>query len=192
MIKVAVTGGIGSGKSTVCRMFGVLGIPVFEADVVAKHLMISDPALRAALKSRFGHEVLTEQGLDRKRLAALVFNDRAALSDLNGIVHPAVRKAFLKWSTEQTAPYVIMEAAILAETGGHGGFDHVVLVSASEEVRIARVMQRDSVGEEAVRARIRNQATDAERERIAHHIIINDGRQLVIPQVLALHELLRA
>ncbi len=188
MIKVAVTGGIGSGKSTVCRMFGVLGIPVFEADVVAKHLMVSDPELRAALKARFGPEMLTDQGLDRQRLAALVFNDPAALADLNRIVHPAVRKAFQNWSAEQTSPYVIMEAAILAETGGHGGFDHVVLVSAPEDVRIDRVMQRDSVGEEAVRARIRNQATDAERESIAHHVIVNDGRRLVIPQVLELHE----
>ncbi len=192
MIKVAVTGGIGSGKSTVCRMFGVLGIPVFEADVVAKHLMVSDPELRAALKARFGPEMLTEQGLDRQRLAALVFNDPAALADLNGIVHPAVRKAFLNWSAEQTSAYVIMEAAILAETSGHGGFDHVVLVSAPEDVRIDRVMQRDSVGEEAVRARIRNQASDAERENIAHHVIVNDGRQLVIPQVLELHERLLA
>lgn len=192
MIKVAVIGGIGSGKSTVCRMFGVLGIPVFEADVVAKHLLVSDPEVRAALMARFGPEMLTEQGLDRQRLAALVFNDPAALADLNGIVHPAVRKAFLKWTAQQTAPYVIMEAAILAETGGYGGFDHVVLVSAPEHVRIARVMKRDSVDEEAVRARIRNQASDAERESIAQHTIVNDGQQLVVPQVLQLHERLLA
>lgn len=192
MIKVAVTGGIGSGKSTVCRMFGVLGIPVFEADVLAKHLLVYDPEVRAALMARFGPEMLTEQGLDRQRLAALVFNDPAALADLNGIVHPAVRKAFQKWTDQQTAPYVIMEAAILAETGGHGGFDHVVLVTAPEHVRIARVMTRDGVDEEAVRARIRNQASDAERESIAQHTIVNDGQHLVIPQVLQLHQRLLA
>lgn len=192
MIKVAVTGGIGSGKSTVCRMFQVLGIPVFEADAVAKQLMVSDPELRNALKDRFGPEVLSDKGLDRQRLATVVFNDPAALAELNGIVHPAVRKAFLSWSEDRSAPYVIMEAAILAETGGHLGFDQVVVVSAPEDVRIARVMQRDGVGEETVRARIRNQASDAERERIADHVIVNGGVQLVIPQVLQIHKSLSA
>lgn len=192
MIKVAVTGGIGSGKSTVCRMFEVLGVAVFDADVEAKALMAADPAVRAALTDRFGVSVFGEQGLDRQRLAALVFNDRQALADLNAIVHPAVRAAFQRWSGEQQGHYVIMEAALLAESGAHSLFDHVVVVSAPEALRLARVMQRDGVGEDAVLARIRNQASETERLRIADSVVVNDGTQLVIPQVLAIHQRLSA
>lgn len=188
MRKVAVTGGIGSGKSTVCRMFEVLGIPVFQADRVAKHLMVDDPALRSALTQRFGSPVLGPQGLDRQALASIVFKDPAALADLNALVHPAVRKAFAQWAGEQHAPYVIMEAAILAETGGYTAFDHVIVVSAPQEIRVARVVARDGVGEEAVLARISNQASEEERMRIANDVIVNDDAHLVIPQVLAIHE----
>lgn len=188
MRKVAVTGGIGSGKSTVCRMFSVLGIPVFEADRVAKELMVQDAELRNAIAARFGDAVIGEQGFDRKALAAIVFNDQAALADLNALVHPAVRRAFAQWAVEQYAPYVIMEAAILAETGGHAAFDHVIVVSAPEKMRLARVVERDGVGEDAVLARIRNQASEEERLGIANDIIMNDGVQLIIPQVLNIHQ----
>jgi len=192
MRKVAVTGGIGSGKSTVCRMFQVLGIPVFEADRVAKQLMVDDAALRAAIIERFGEAVLGANGLDRQALANIVFQDPAALTDLNALVHPAVRKAFAQWAGEQHASYVIMEAAILAETGGHTAFDHVIVVSAPQDIRLARVVARDGVGEEAVLARMRNQASEQERIRIANDVIMNDDVHMVIPQVLAIHERLLA
>jgi len=192
MRKVAVTGGIGSGKSTVCRMFQVLAIPVFEADRVAKQLMVDDAALRAAIIERFGEAVLGANGLDRQALANIVFQDPAALADLNGLVHPAVRKAFAQWAGEQHASYVIMEAAILAETGGHTAFDHVIVVSAPQDIRLARVMARDGVGEEAVLARMRNQASEQERIRIANDVIMNDDAHMIIPQVLAIHERLLA
>lgn len=188
MLKVAVTGGIGSGKSTVCRMFAVLGIPVFEADRVAKQCIVEDADLRNALRDRFGAAVMTESGLDRKALADIVFKDTAALSDLNALVHPVVRAAFARWAGEQAAPYVIMEAAILAETGGHAAFDHVVVVTAPEDMRSSRVMERDGVGEEAVRDRMRNQASEEERLRIADSVIVNDGVRMVIPQVLTIHQ----
>lgn len=188
MLKVAVTGGIGSGKSTVCRMFQVLGIPVFEADRVAKHLMVNDTTLSSKITKRFGEAVLGPQGLDRKALAGIVFQDRQALADLNALVHPEVRKAFAQWADEQHVPYVIMEAAILAETGGHSAFDHVIVVSAPQEIRLARVMARDGVGEEAALARMRNQASEEERRRIANDVIMNDDSHLVIPQVLAIHK----
>ncbi|MEX1132923.1 MAG: dephospho-CoA kinase [Flavobacteriales bacterium] len=188
MRKVAVTGGIGSGKSMVCRMFQVLGIPVFEADRVAKQLMLEDAALRGAITERFGASVLGPQGLDRQALAGMVFQDPAALADLNALVHPKVRKAFADWADAQQAPYVIMEAAILAETGGHTAFDHVILVSAPKEIRLARAMARDGVGEEAVLARMSNQASDVERNRIANDVVVNDDANLVIPQVLAIHK----
>jgi dephospho-CoA kinase len=192
MRKVAVTGGIGSGKSMVCRMFQVLGIPVFEADRVAKQMMVDDASLRAAIIERFGEAVLGPKGLDRQALASIVFQDPAALRDLNTLVHPAVRKTFAQWADAQQAPYVIMEAAILAETGGYTAFDHVVLVSAPQDIRLARVMARDGVGEEAVLARMRNQASEEERIRIANDVIVNDDVHMVIPQVLAIHERLLA
>src|SRR5690606_38123260 len=128
----------------------------------------------------------------RKMLASVVFKDPTALKELNALVHPVVRKAFSHWADQQKSPYVVMEAAILAETGGHRAFDRVIVVSAPEELRMQRVMQRDGVEEEAVRSRMKNQASEEERLAIADHVIVNDGKQLVIPQVLSIHEELLA
>jgi len=188
---VALTGGIGSGKSTVGRLLRVLGIPVFEADQEARHIMAEDPLVRRALIDRFGEAVFGPHGLDRKYLAAQVFGRPDALADVNAIVHPAVRKAFRAWSLDQEAPYVIMEAAIVAETGSHSAFDAIVVVSAPEPVRIQRVMERDGVGEADVLARMRSQTSEEERIKIADHVVINDGTSLVIPQVLTIHEALK-
>lgn len=187
MLRVGLTGGIGSGKSTVARMFTVLGVPVFEADTEAKALMVSDPDLRAAITARFGEVIYRNGELDRKALADLVFSDARALADLNALVHPAVRKAFAAWVANQQAPYVIMEAALMAENAGYTQFDRVITVSCPEEERIRRVMERDGVGETDVRARMRNQGSEEQRLRIAQHVVQNDGSQLVIPQVLAIH-----
>jgi dephospho-CoA kinase len=190
MLKVGLTGGIGSGKSLVARMFGVLGVPVFEADAAGRQLLAEDPAVRAAILDRFGEGVIHQGRVDRKALAAVVFQDPRALADLNAIVHPAVRQAFRHWAERQHAPYVLMEAAILAETGGHQAFDRVVLVSAPEALRLARVMARDRVTEAEVKARMRNQASEEERLAIADHVIVNNDQQLVIPQVLQVHHAL--
>lgn len=186
MKKVGVTGGIGSGKSTVCEVLRVLGVPVFNADREAKALYAS-PKVRNAVIDAFGERFYVGDVVDRKALAELVFKDPEALAKLNGILHPAVRQRFRDWAAEQTAPYVVMEAAILAETGGVKAFDHVVVVSAPEELRIQRVMRRDGVEEEAVRARLRNQTDEATRLAMADTVIVNDDRTLVIPQVLELH-----
>lgn len=188
MLTVGVTGGIGSGKSTVCRMFAVLGIPVFSSDDEGKRLLAEDPDVRNALIDAFGDAVFMDGALDRKALGALVFNDRAALDRLNAIVHPAVRKAFARWAEAQDAPYVINEAAILVETGAYKQLDHLIVVDAPEQQRIAWVMRRDSATEEQVRARMRNQTDDATRNAAAHSVIVNDGKTLVIPQVLAVHQ----
>ena len=190
MLKVGLTGGIGSGKSLVARMFGVLGVPVFEADAAGRQLLAEDPAVRAAILDRFGEGVVHHGTVDRKALAAVVFQDPRALADLNAIVHPAVRQAFRHWAERQHAPYVLMEAAILAETGGHQAFDRVVVVSAPEGLRLARVMARDGVAEAEVKARMRNQASEEERLAIADHVIVNNDQQLVIPQVLQVHQAL--
>lgn len=188
MFTVGLTGGIGSGKTTVCRVFSVLGIPVFNSDEQAKLLLQDDPVVKAAVVQLFGRSVYPAGKLDRKALAQLVFNDPKALAGLNAIVHPAVRRAFKEWAESQQAPYVINEAAILVETGAYPSFDRLVTVEAPEDVRLARVMARDGSPEEQVRQRMSNQATEAQRREVAYAVIENDGHSMVLPQVLALHE----
>ncbi|MFZ1658378.1 MAG: dephospho-CoA kinase [Flavobacteriales bacterium] len=188
MFTVGLTGGIGSGKTTVCRVFSVLGIPVFNSDEQAKLLLQDDPEVKAAVLQLFGSSVYPAGVLDKKALAQLVFNDPKALAGLNAIVHPAVRRAFQEWAESQQAPYVINEAAILVETGAYPSFDRLVTVEAPEDVRLARVMARDGSPEEQVRQRMSNQATEAQRREVAHAVIENDGYSMVLPQVLALHE----
>ncbi|MEZ4788764.1 MAG: dephospho-CoA kinase [Flavobacteriales bacterium] len=190
MIKVGSTGGIGSGKTIVGRIFRVLGVPVFEADVEGRRLLAEDEETKASVLSRFGPEVFRSGAIDRAALGRLVFNDPLALRDLNAIIHPLVRKAFQAWAEAHTAPYVLMESAILAESGGHKGLDQVIVVTAPEPLRIRRVMERDGVEEEAVRARLANQTDEAGRLAIADHVIYNDDTQLVIPQVLRVHQAL--
>lgn len=187
MIRVGLTGGIGSGKTTVGRIFRTIGIPVFEADVEGRRLMAHDTALQRSIVERFGATVVNENGIDRAALAGIVFQDTEALKALNALIHPAVRAGFDRWAREQRAPYLMMEAAVLAESGGHRTLDAIVVVRAPERIRIRRVMQRDGVAEEAVRARLANQVSEAERLAIADHVIHNDDSRLVIPQVLEVH-----
>ncbi len=187
MIRVGLTGGIGSGKTTVARVFRALGVPVFEADGEGHRLLKEDPDVIKAVTERFGHRILRAGEVDRAALANIVFKDPIALQDLSAIVHPAVRAGFSRWAHEQQAPYVIMEAAVMAENGGHKAVDQVVVVTAPEELRIQRVMARDGVTAAAVKARMSNQVTEQQRLALAQHVIHNDDRQLVIPQVLAVH-----
>ena len=187
MIKVGLTGGIGSGKTTVARVFRTLGVPVFEADAAGKRILNEDEGATAAIRSRFGSEVFRSGAIDRSALGRIVFIDPVALQELNAIIHPAVRRAFRAWADAQQGPYVLMEAAILAETGGHDALDQVIVVTAPEELRVDRVMRRDGVEAEAVRARMANQTDEAGRLAIADHVIKNDDQQLVIPQVLLVH-----
>lgn len=187
MFHVGLTGGIGSGKTTVARVFRTLGVPVLEADAEGRRILAEDQDVIREIAALFGKEVVRDGSIDRPKLAGLVFNAPEALRALNAIVHPAVREGFRRWAAEQQAPYVIMEAAILTETGGHHAMDRIIVVSAPEALRLRRVMQRDEVDESAVRARMANQASDAERNAIADHLIHNDDKQLVIPQVLAVH-----
>lgn len=190
MIKVGSTGGIGSGKSTVARVFRTMGVPVFEADAEGRRLLSEDERTMASVHTRFGPDVFRSGVIDRAALGRMVFRDPIALHDLNAIIHPRVRQSFLAWADAQTAPYVIMESAILAESGGHSGLDQVIVVCAPEELRIKRVMERDGVEEGEVRARMANQTDEAGRLAIADHVIHNDDTQLVIPQVLRVHQAL--
>lgn len=187
MLKVGLTGGIGSGKSTVAKLFAVLGVPVFSSDEAGRWLLNEDASVHAAVARAFGPSVMVAGIPDRKALAKLVFGDPEALARLNAIIHPAVRKSFQDWAAQQQAPYVVNESAILVETGIHETMDFLVVVAAPEAERIKRVVARDGVKEADVLSRMRNQATEDHLERAADHVLHNDGNTLLIPQVLALH-----
>lgn len=192
MKKVGITGGIGSGKSTACKIFKVLGIPVFEADQVARQLMNGDPEVRRQLIHLFGNAVyLPDQTIDRKYLSGIVFNNSSLLTLLNSIVHPAVRQAFDRWFQNQHAPYIIHEAAILFESGFYKMMDKTITATTDEEERIQRVIKRDGVSEEQVKQRIGNQWTDEQRNKLADFVIGNNDNQLIIPQILEIDKKLR-
>lgn len=188
MVKVGITGGIGSGKTTVCRVFETLGVPVFNADDVAKSIMIRDSTLIMGIKERFGDAVYFPNGdLNRKYLSGIVFQDAQALQALNELVHPAAIQAFKDWSALQNSPYCLHEAAILFESGAYKTCDYSILVSSPEEIRIKRVMKRDGITEAAVRAIMDKQMPEEEKEKLANFVIINDDAHAVIPQALKLH-----
>lgn len=190
MLIVGVTGGIGSGKSTVCQVFELLGIPVFYADIVARDIMNTDQQLRKDLVSTFGPGTFSDDGLlNRKYIGDLVFNDQRALETLNALVHPAVFRAFENWLMKQAeAPYVLKEAALLFESESYKMCTHSLLIEAPDHIKISRVMQRNGITEAEVRLRMARQLSDSEKEKLADYLIYNDERQLLIPQVLKLHE----
>ncbi len=188
-LKIGITGGIGSGKTTACQIFKALGIPVFEADREAKMVMEQNPDIRKALIALFGTDIyLADASLNRALLAQKIFNDKAAINKVNGIVHPAVRKWFEEWYSEQSAPYIVYEAAILFETGYFKLMDSNLLIVAPREVRITRVMDRDGVTRKSVTDRMKNQWGDRAKRGLADEILRNDGRHLLTPQILTLHK----
>ncbi|MBK9759099.1 MAG: dephospho-CoA kinase [Flavobacteriales bacterium] len=192
MYSVGLTGGIGSGKSTVARVFGVLGIPVFNADDESKRLLGENESLKQAVITAFGESVYPNGDLDRAALASIVFGNPEALARLNAIAHPALRKRFSQWVDQQRSPYVLLEAALLVDTGWYKSLDQLIVVSAPEEERTKRVMARDGISAEQVQLRMRNQISDEQRSHVANMVIENNGKEMIIPQVLALHERLLA
>jgi dephospho-CoA kinase len=195
MLKVGITGGIGSGKSVVCQVFTLLGIPVYDSDYRAKWVMGHDPLLRGELIRAFGEKVYDAGGhLNRPYLASLVFNQPRQLALLNSLVHPRVKADFTAWSAAaHQAPYILKEAALMYESEAHKQVQRIITVSAPEALRVARVLQRDPHRQVAdVAAIIDKQLPEAERQRRADFVIHNDDRQLVIPQVLAIHQELLA
>jgi dephospho-CoA kinase len=190
MLKIGITGNIGGGKTTVSKIFEVLGVPVFYADDAAKKVMVEDPILIDALKEAFGVEAYFNDGtLNRKHIASIVFNDEAQLAKLNAITHPAVFRAFDTWVGQvKIAPYVIKEAALLFESTSYKMCDYSVMVTAPLELRIARVMQRDGFTRAEVESRNARQFSEEKKIGLADHVIRNDDTELVIPQVLELHE----
>lgn len=191
-LKVGITGGIGSGKSTVCNVFKALGIPVYHADDAARNITDNNPDVVAQIKQVFGAGLYDTGKLNRPQLAAIVFNNPDKLAQLNSIVHPAVRNQFGIWyAANQHAPYILQEAAILFESGVYKFMDTTILVSASAQTRINRVVKRDGVSTADVEARMQNQWTEEQRIALAAHVILNEGNSPVIAQVLALDKQLR-
>ena len=188
MLIVGLTGGIGSGKSTVAKIFQTLGIPVFDADAVAKSIMHTNTSVKAAVIEAFGEAAYRDGELNRKFIADIVFKDPFQLEILNSIVHPATMQAAEEWFQQQEAPYVIKEAALLFEAGSAAGLDLIIGVTAPQHVRIHRVMQRDGVGRQEVLTRMGRQIEDTIKMRLCDVVIKNDGVQALLPQVLALHE----
>lgn len=191
-LPIGITGNIGSGKTTVCRQFERLGVPVYYADSRAKTLMSSDPDLVSGITEAFGPEVYDDSGrLNRPLLAEKVFNNPQDLARLNGLVHPAVARDASRWNAEQTYAYTIHEAAIIFEIGSEGAYAAVVVVNCPADIRQLRVVNRDGMTAEDFRARADTQWSDVKKAEAANYLIDNSGKQLLLPQVLLIDAKLR-
>jgi len=189
MFLVGITGGIGSGKTTVCKIFEVLGVPVYYADERAKWLLNNDTTVKEKVVALLGNDAYSNGELNRPLIAEKVFADKNLLEEYNSIVHPAVAEDTLTWSSQHLdEPYVLKEAALLVETGSYLNLDKLIVVTAPEKIRIERVMQRDELSEAAVMARIKNQMPESEKVKLADFVIVNDGTQSLIEQVKNIHQ----
>lgn len=190
MYKVGITGGIGTGKTTVCRIFALLGIPVYDADTRSRWLTENDPGIRVSLIAQFGPQVFDGTVLNRAYLSSVAFKDASTTALLNAITHPAVALDFENWTLAQSAaPYVLKEAALLYEAGTAKDMDAMIVVSAPMELRIKRVLKRDSQRTaKQVQDIMDRQWSDEKKQSLADYILYNDEEHLLIPQVLALHE----
>ncbi len=188
MVRVGITGGIGSGKSTVAKVFEVLGIPVYYADDAAKRLMNKDEELKQKIKEYFGEAVYSDGMLNKKMLAGIVFNAPQKLELLNSLVHPATLKDAEKWMQKNTTPYCIKEAALIFESGAQQNLDYVIGVTAPAPLRILRTMQRDNITREEVIARMDKQMDDTIKMKLCDFLIKNDEQEMLLPQILDLHK----
>lgn len=182
-VKIGVTGGIGSGKSTICKVIEILGYPVYYSDARANHITASDPATIAAITEGFGPEAYEDGVYNRRKIAEIVFSQPEKRDLINSIVHPAVRKDFEEWCARQESPLVFQESALLFETGNYRYFDKSILVVSPLELRVKRIASRDNISEEAVRARIASQMPDEEKRRLADFVIENDEKTLSITRL---------
>jgi dephospho-CoA kinase len=189
-LKIGITGGIGSGKSVVCHIFSLLGVPVFNSDLEGRSILENDSRVIASVKTIFGADAYSADGEpDRKKIAALAFSDAEKLKKLNAVIHPAVNERFSVWLIQHAAAsYVIKEAAILVESGSYKELDYLVLVSAPEELKQTRAAKRDNLSPEQVAKRSRNQMNETELAEYVQFVIRNDEKELLIPQVMKLHE----
>ncbi len=190
MLKIGLTGGIGSGKSFVGHIFSRLGVPVYDSDKRGKWLMGHDPNLRNKIILLLGPMAYLNDGPNRKFIAEKVFNNKTLLAGLNQIVHPSVADDFRDWYSKQNtkSAFVIQEAAILFESGAYKNMDHIILVTAPEEIRIKRVMERDNISGTEVLNRIKNQAPTEKLQPLADFIIQNNDKELILPQVIDIYQ----
>ena len=188
MLKVGLTGGIGSGKSTVAKIFEVLGVPVYYADDAAKHIMNTDAELREKIISTFGARSYVNNELNRPYIASIDFENTEKLALLNSLTHPATIRDAERWMRQQTSPYVIKEAALIFESGSAENLDYVIGVFSPLPLRIKRIMERDNVTRDEVMKRMSRQIDEDIKMRLCDKVIVNDEQQLVITQVLALHQ----
>ena len=189
MLKVGLTGGIGSGKSVISKVFEILGIPVYNSDNVAKYLINNLPIIKEKLIYEFGNEVFDQNGnLNQQFLAQLVFNSPGKLNILNSIIHPEVREDFVKWlNSKNEFPYIIKEAAIIVESETYKELDYLIVVTALEKEKIKRVMERDNCSENEVKQRMKNQLPDAEKIKVADFIINNNENEMILKQIISIH-----
>ena len=188
MKAIGITGGIGCGKSTICKIFRTLGIPVYQADQEAKIITNTDKQVIMAIKDLLGDGSFSDGRLDRQKVAEIVFNNNSLLNKLNAIIHPKVKEGFAKWILEQEAPYVLKEAALIFETND-SDLDKVILVTAPRELRLKRVLQRDPHrNRKQILAIIDNQLSENTKLNLADFIISNDGIKSVLKQVLSIHQ----
>ncbi len=192
MIKVGLTGGIGSGKTTVARIFETLGIPIYYADDAAKRLMNSNEELKSLIIKHFGEESYQQGELNRKYIASIVFNDKEKLELLNSLTHPITMQDALLWMNKQTTSYVIKEAALLFESGAADQLDYIIGVYAPQHIRVKRVMDRDKTTIEEVMKRVSRQIDEEMKMKLCDFVITNNDQQLVIPQVLELDNKFKA
>lgn len=189
MLKIGITGGIGSGKTVVCKVFELFGIPIYYADEQAKKLMQTDKQLIRQIQNSFGKSIYSKNILNKKLLAKIVFNDESKLNELNALVHPAVKNDFENWVKKQkNCPYIIKEAALLFESGTYLQLDKIITVTAPTELRIKRIMKRDGSDRISVKKIMKNQMTDKEKISRSDFVIFNDEKKLLLPQILKLHK----
>lgn len=188
MLKIGLTGGIGSGKTTVAKIFEVLGIPVFYADLVAKRLVNEDEEIRKLILLHFGPESYIKGQLNRPYISNIVFNNPKKLDLLNSITHPATIRYANEWMQKQTAPYVLKEAALIFESGSAENLNYVIGVYAPMELRIQRIMARDGLSREEIIKRMQGQINEEMKMKLCDFVITNDEQKPILPQVLALHE----
>ena len=184
MKKLGLTGGIGVGKTYVSKVFQQMGIPVFNADVEAKNCMAKDKRSMQNVKNSFGEDMYDNGVLQKEKLAKVVFNNSERLAELNALVHPVVKQTFDDWCAEQTSELVIKEAAILFESNAYLGLDAVICVSATEKVRITRVQNRDGSSVAEIKSRMDKQISQSKKEELADFVIVNDGKQMLLPQLI--------
>lgn len=188
MLKIGLTGGIGSGKSTVAKVFEILGIPVYKADDEAKRLMSTDPELITKIKEHFSDEAYINGNLNKSFLSSQVFNNKDKINLLNSIVHPFTINDGKRWMSQQKSPYAIKEAALIFESGSQGDFDLIIGVFAPISLRIHRAMQRDHAEKQKIQERMQNQIKEEIKMKLCDEVLINNEQILLLPQIIALHE----